>query len=128
VYTNAMSAEDTVAAFITAIEKGDIDAAVSFMAEDAEYDNVPISKAIGHDQIKATLQMFISPDAPTEFKVLRQAASGNIVMNERIDSLTINGTHVEVPVAGVWEVDPSSGKITLWRDYFDMQQFTQQMS
>jgi limonene-1,2-epoxide hydrolase len=123
-----MTPEETVTAFIAAIEKGDIDAALAFMAEDAEYDNVPIAKAIGHEQIRTTLAMFLGPDSPTEFKVLRQAVSGNVVMNERVDSLTINGAHVELPVAGVWEVDPASGKITLWRDYFDMAQFTQQMS
>lgn len=123
-----MTPEDTVNAFVAAVEKGDVDAALSLMAADAEYDNVPIAKAIGHEQIRATLAMFVGPDSPTEFKVLRQAVTGNVVMNERIDSLTINGAHVELPVAGVWEVDPSSGKITLWRDYFDMGQFTQQTS
>lgn len=124
----ARTAEETVTSFIAAVEKGDIDAAVALMAEDAEYDNVPISKSIGHEQIRATLGMFIGPGSPTEFKVLRQVAAGNVVMNERIDSLTIGGKHVELPVAGVWEVDPSTGKIVLWRDYFDMAQFTTQIS
>ena len=113
-----MNAEGLVAEFIAAVERGNIDAALGYLAPDCEYDNVPMSKAIGHEQIRATLSMFVGPDNPAEFKVLRQAATGNIVMNERVDRLKIGGKDVEVPVVGVWEV--SGDKITLWRDYFDM--------
>jgi len=120
-----MNAEGLVAEFIAAVERGDIDAALGYLAPDCEYDNVPMSKAIGHEQIRATLSMFVGPDNPAEFKVLRQAATGNIVMNERVDRLKIGGKDVEVPVVGVWEV--SGDKITLWRDYFDMGQVSKQM-
>jgi limonene-1,2-epoxide hydrolase len=34
---------------------------------------------------------------------------------------------MELPVAGVFEVD-ASGLITLWRDYFDMETFTSEMA
>jgi limonene-1,2-epoxide hydrolase len=33
-----------------------------------------------------------------------------------------------MPVAGVWEVDPATEKITLWRDYFDMGQISSQIT
>jgi len=39
---------------------------------------------------------------------------------------TPNGKHVELPVAGVFEIQ--GGKIAKWRDYFDLQSFTKQMS
>jgi limonene-1,2-epoxide hydrolase len=123
---SAGQAEQVVADFIAAIEKGDIDAALGYMATDAEYDNVPMSKAIGHDEIRATLAMFVGPDNPGQFEILRQAATGNLVMNERIDRLQMNGKAIEVQVAGVWQVD--GDKITLWRDYFDMGQVTSQLS
>jgi limonene-1,2-epoxide hydrolase len=123
-----MNAEGVVAEFIAALARGDIDGAMGYVAQDAEYDNVPMSKAIGHEQIRGVLAMFVGPDNPLEFKVVRQAASGNLVMNERIDCLTVGGKRVELPVAGVWEVDPATSKITLWRDYFDMGQFNSQMA
>ncbi len=123
-----MNAEGVVAEFIAAVERGDVDAALEYVAPDCEYDNVPISKAIGHDAIRATLAMFIGPDNPAEFKIVRQVASGNLVMNERVDRLTIGGKPVELPVVGVWEVDPDQGKIVLWRDYFDMGQLNAQMA
>jgi limonene-1,2-epoxide hydrolase len=121
-----MSATEVVEAFIAAIEKGDVEGALEYMSSDCEYDNVPMSKAIGHEEIRNTLAMFVSADNPAEFKVLRQAATGDIVMNERIDSLKVAGKAIEVKVTGVWEVH--AGKITLWRDYFDMGQLNAQLS
>jgi limonene-1,2-epoxide hydrolase len=121
-----MGAEELVGAFIGAIEKGDVEGALQYLADDCEYDNVPMSKAIGHEEIRNTLAMFVSPDNPAEFKVLRQAATGNVVMNERIDSLKIAGKSIEIKVAGVWEVQ--GDKITLWRDYFDMGELNAQLS
>ena len=121
-----MTAEQVVDDFIAAVEKGDIDAALGYLAADAEYDNVPMAKAVGHEEIRTTLAMFVSPENPGQFEIIRQAASGNVVMNERIDRLQMNGKPLEVRVAGVFEVQ--GDKITLWRDYFDMAQVTSQMS
>jgi limonene-1,2-epoxide hydrolase len=62
-----------------------------------------------------------------EFKVLRSAANGNTVLNERVDIFDLGGgKKIELPVAGVFEV--RDGKIALWRDYFDLQMYTKQMS
>jgi limonene-1,2-epoxide hydrolase len=106
--------------FIAAIERGDIDAALEHVAADCEYDNVPIGKNIGLDAIRKTLSTFITPQNPPQFKIERQVAQGNIVFNERIDRLLMGTNEITVPVVGVWEVDPTTDKITLWRDYFDV--------
>ncbi len=123
-----MSPEQVIATFVAAVERGDIDEALKHMAPDCEYDNVPMGKNVGHDAIRQTLAMFVSPENPARFEVVRQAAQGNLVFNERVDRLTIGGKKIEVPVVGVWEVDPASAKITLWRDYFDMGQVSSQMA
>jgi limonene-1,2-epoxide hydrolase len=39
-------------------------------------------------------------------------------MNERTDRFLLKGEWVDLPVAGVFEV--RDGRITLWRDYFDL--------
>jgi limonene-1,2-epoxide hydrolase len=44
-------------------------------------------------------------------------------MNERTDRLKMNGSWVELPVMGVYEF--RDGKISAWRDYFDMGPFQQ---
>ncbi len=47
--------------------------------------------------------------------------------SERLDRLRIGGMPVELPVMGRFEVD-ADGKLTTWRDSFDMAQLTSQMS
>lgn len=124
-----MKPDEIVARFITAIESHQLDRVLDMMSPDAEYDNVPMSKAVGHDAIRSVLALFLSDAASTvEFKVLRQTTTGNLVMNERVDRLEINGKMVEIAVAGIFEVDPATEKITLWRDYFDMAQFSAQLA
>jgi limonene-1,2-epoxide hydrolase len=54
--------------------------------------------------------------------VHRQVANGTTVLNERTDRFGKGGTWVSVAVAGVFEV--RDGRITLWRDYFDMTAMT----
>jgi limonene-1,2-epoxide hydrolase len=47
-------------------------------------------------------------------------------MNERVDRFWLAGDHkVELRVAGVFKVE--GDKVTLWRDYFDLAEFTAQM-
>ena len=44
-----------------------------------------------------------------------------------MDRFLLNGKKVELPVMGTFEVTPD-GKISAWRDYFDMARFTEQVS
>jgi limonene-1,2-epoxide hydrolase len=123
-----MSPAEVVAAFVAAVEQGDVDAALAHLAPEREYDNVPIGKAIGHEAIRQTLITFVSPENPARFQVVRQAAQRDVVFNERIDRLVVGEKPLEVSVVGVWEVDPATEKITLWRDYFDLGQVNSQLA
>ena len=60
-----------------------------------------------------------------EFKILKSLAAGNVVMNERVDIFQMGPKRIELPVAGVFEVN--GGKIAAWRDYFDLATWTKQM-
>ena len=123
-----MSPQEVVATFVASVERGDIDEALKQLAPECEYDNVPMGKNIGHEAIRQTLAMFVSPENPPRFEVIRQVAQGNLVFNERVDHLVVGGKPLEVPVVGVWEIDSGTSKITLWRDYFDMGQISSQMA
>jgi len=46
-------------------------------------------------------------------------------MTERVDVFKLPGKSFELPVMGTFEVN--GGKISAWRDYFDMGQFTSRM-
>lgn len=119
-----MSAGEIVGAFIAAVERRDIDAAMELLDDDIVYDNVPMPVMEGRDVVRAGLGAFIGGADEIEWVVHRQVESGGTVMNERLDRFRFGDRWLEVPVAGVWEV--ADGCITLWRDYFDLETFTKQ--
>ena len=100
--------------------------AVALVAEDCEYDNVPMGKVYGIDPIRERLARVIDRSDLVEWVVYRQAAEGSIVFNERLDRFQIGDKLIEIPLAGVFEV--TDGKLTLWRDYFDLPTYRNQMA
>ena len=115
-----------VDAFITAVEQRDMATAATYLADDVEYDNVPMGKTHGAAEVAAMLGPFIERCEVVDWPVYRQVADGPIVFNERFDRFQLGDHWIEMPVIGVWEVH--DGKITLWRDYFDLATYTTQMA
>jgi len=71
--------------------------------------------------------MFLKPAESVEFIMLKIAEGDDgAVLTERLDKFSFGGKNVELSVAGVFEL--SEGKITAWRDYFDMAAWTRQTS
>jgi limonene-1,2-epoxide hydrolase len=103
----------------------DPDALMSFFADDAVYHNIPIDPVTGKDAIRATIAGFTQGIDQIEFRVLNLASDGDVVLTERVDVFHLPGTTIELPVMGTFEV--RDGKITAWRDYFDLNQFMSQM-
>lgn len=104
----------------------DVDELVGFFTDDAVYHNIPLAPLTGREAIAATLGQFIGPATHAEFEILGLATSGRTVFTERVDRFEINGKSIAIPVMGAFEVTPE-GRISAWRDYFDMQQFTNQL-
>jgi len=122
-----MNSEETVNEFIRRIVAKDLDGAAELVSDDLEYDNVPVGKNHGPDGLKTFLGAMVSGFEEVEFVIHRQTVTGNIVMNERTDRFRNGDKWIDLPVAGVFEVD-AAGKVSLWRDYFDMAMFTSQMA
>lgn len=116
-----------VSDFCNAVPRRDVEELVGFFSADAVYHNIPIAPVQGRDAIAATLRGFLDPSTEAEFEVLAIAGEGSRVLTERIDRFTINGKQIAIPVMGTFEID-AQGKISAWRDYFDLAQFTKQMS
>ena len=121
-----MTPDETVAAFIRAIEGKDLDAAMALAADDIEYDNVPMDTAHGAEATRTLLESFVAMSDEIAWEIHHQVATGDVVMNERTDRFRSGDRWLEIPVAGVWEVH--DGRITLWRDYFDLDSMMKQMS
>ncbi|MEA2624901.1 MAG: limonene,2-epoxide hydrolase [Candidatus Binatota bacterium] len=118
-----MNADQTVTAFCDALTRSDLDGAMKLVADDCVYHNIPLDPVTGPAAIRATLEGFVQMLGSIEIDTKRQVASGDLVMNERIDTFSPPGkSRFGLPVAGAFEV--KNGKITAWRDYFCMKQFS----
>ncbi|HXO84405.1 MAG TPA: limonene-1,2-epoxide hydrolase family protein [Gemmatimonadales bacterium] len=108
----------------------------AFFTDDAVYHNIPMAPVIGRAAIEKNIGSFIRPGkaaapgiVPVEsidFRIINIAANGPVVMTERVDVFTLAGKTFELPVMGTFEV--KDGKISAWRDYFDINQFTSRMN
>ena len=119
------SPEQVVNEFLEHINVMDLSSAIVLLSDNCEYDNVPMGKVFGRTQIYEYLLPMTERCTEIDWITIRQAASGSLVMNERLDRFLWPHGWVEVPVAGIFEV--VAGHITLWRDYFDLPTYTEQL-
>lgn len=121
-----MDASQVVSDFIAAVERRDVDAALALLAEQVSYENMPITPIVGRAAVGEALGNFLGPADEVDWQILRQHADGDVVFNERLDRFKIGTGWLELPVAGVFEVN-ADGLITLWRDYFDLGSYMRQL-
>lgn len=119
---------DLVDEFTAAWSTMDLDKILGFFADDAVYTNVPIDPPNeGVEAIRKTVESFIGMAQRVEFVVHHQTENDRgVVMNERTDRFLMGDKWAEAPVMGVFEIE--GGKIKAWRDYFDLAQFSGQMT
>ncbi len=113
-----------VRAFCDAWSRRDPEEIAGWFTDDAVYHNIPMEPAKGRDNILNLLRFILAPAQKVEFEIRGVAAAGDTVFTERIDRFEMNGKQVELPVAGVFEVE--GDKIRAWRDYFDLATWTKQ--
>lgn len=105
----------------------DIDRIINCFTSDAVYHNIPMEKVTGQDNIRAALQPFLAGSTAVQWDLISIAEnSQGHVLTERVDKFEINGKWISIAVMGNFEV--TDGKITAWRDYFDLAQFQSQMA
>jgi limonene-1,2-epoxide hydrolase len=109
---------ETVEAFLTAFAAMNFESALTHLAEDCEYTNVPMGTVRGRAGVREVLEPFFAPIHENEFVHLRAAANGPVVFLERLDRHRLDHGWRELPVNSVFEVH--DGLITVWRDYFDL--------
>jgi len=118
----AATPETLVRDFLGAWPRRDLDELMSFFAADAVYHNVPVAPCVGAAAIRATFAGFLATMPGIVLDVVNLAASGSLVMAERIDRFVMpNGHRFDLPVTGVFEV--RDGKIVAFRDYFNLASF-----
>jgi limonene-1,2-epoxide hydrolase len=114
--------QEFVDTFVDAWPVGDAARVASLFSDEASYHNGPLEPVHGRGAIRATLAEFMTMGGEVSVDMLNVLADEHVVMTERIDHFLVNGRTFSLPVMGVFEV--AEDKITAWRDYFDLGQFT----
>ena len=107
----------TVEVFLNARHAQDIDGAGAVLDENLVYENVGFPTIRGRAR---AMKLFRGMEGRARFEVKthRIAVNGSTVLTERTDALVFGPVRLQFWVCGVFEV--RDGRITLWRDYFDM--------
>ena len=117
---------ELVRAFIAVWNSNDIDRIMEFFSDDCVYHNIPVDPVKGRDAIRAVIQGFAGMASEIDWVLHRIAETEDgSVLTERSDRFKIADRWIELPVMGSF--DTRDGKISAWRDYFDMAQFQKQL-
>ena len=106
--------------------KHDAEAFRPLFTDDVVYHNIPMDPAVGIDAAVAFIDGFFAMCESMEVETVHLAVRGNVVLTERIDTFKVGDIVAPLPVMGTFEV--RDGKISAWRDYFDMAQITKMFS
>ena len=116
-----------VRSFIEAFNANDLSRIIEFFDSDAVYHNIPVDPVRGVEAIRGVINGFLGLATEVDWVVHNIAeAEDGAILTERTDRFLIRDTWVELPVMGAFVV--RAGKLSEWRDYFDMQQFMAQMA
>ena len=116
---------DLVTSFCGAWSKLDIDAIAGYFADDAVYHNIPVDPVEGREAIRAAIETFTTGWDRVDFEIRHILGDGAVVMTERVDHFVSAERTVSLPVMGTFEIEGE--RIKAWRDYFDINQFMNQL-
>jgi limonene-1,2-epoxide hydrolase len=122
----AEDAERIVRDLCGTLEKHDAEAFRPFFTDDVVYHNMPMEPSVGIEATITFLAGFLTMFESTTVEILHLAARDNVVLTERIDTLTLGEKVAALPVMGTFEF--RGDKICAWRDYFDLAQVTGMLS
>ena len=111
---------EIVESFLYALQAVDLATADGLLDDDLVYENVGLPTIRGRAR---AIKLFRSMEGRGGFevkfhRVATDSSGGASVLTERTDAIVIGPLRLQFWVCGVFEVH--DGKITLWRDYFDM--------
>ena len=122
----AEDAERVVRDLCGAFAKHDAEALRPFFTDDVVYHNIPMDPAVGIDATIAFIDGFFAMCESMVIETVHLAVRDNVVLTERVDTFTVGQVVAPLLVMGTFEV--RDGKISAWRDYFDMAQITNMLS
>lgn len=106
-----------VRAFLAALERLDVDAALDLTSPEIVYQNVPLPPARGRTAFEQQIRFLERYCTGFRAELHHIAVDGTTVLTERTDVLERGDLRAAFWVDGTFEV--VDGRITVWRDRFD---------
>lgn len=114
-------AERIVDRFLAAWERADVDELLDYFADDAVWQPGPMKPAVGKRALREAMLEWLRGAAGVRTEVHHTVSDGTIVMHERTDRYTLRARETATTAAAAFEIN--NGKITAWREYFDLSPF-----
>lgn len=119
-------AEQLVRDMCDTFARHDAEALRPFFTDDVVYHNIPMDPAVGINDAIGFIEGFFAMCESMVIETLHLAVRDNLVLTERVDTFTVGQVVASLPVMGIFEI--RDGKISAWRDYFDLAQITKMLS
>jgi limonene-1,2-epoxide hydrolase len=121
-----LDAEALIREFCDTFVKHDAEALRPYLADDVVYHNIPMDPCVGADATVEFITGFFAMCESMTIEITNMAAHGDVVLTERIDTFKLGDRVGPLPVMGVFELQ--DGRISKWRDYFDLAQVTRMLT
>lgn len=102
----------------------DLEAVYALLADDVVYQNMAQAPVHGKEALRRMWSKF-GNISHISFEILNTARNGNVVLNERLDHLVIEGREIRIPMSASFTIE--KGKIVAWREYYDMASMQRQL-
>ena len=117
---------EIIRAFMAAWSRLDPEELASFFTDDGVYHNIPTGPVAGREAVQQFIAGFSGNWTETTWEIATLIGSGDTVVCERLDRTRTSAGDVDLPCVGIFEM--RGGKISVWRDYFDLSTFMNAMS
>lgn len=117
--------EETIRNYYAAWVRDDLDAVLALCTQDLTAVNVPIGPIHGKAAARAFFEKFGKGMSQKRYDVERILVSGDVAVVEGVENYLKKGKAVSLPYMSVFKFE--GGKISEWRDYFDIQTVLRQL-
>lgn len=123
-----MTPQETVEAFIGHWNSGNMEAMFAMCGEDVVWHNIPMEPIPNKAVMRGVVDDFMANIASCDWQIHAIAANGSTVLTERTDIFHFkDGRRAAIRVMGTFDIG-ADGRITGWRDYFDMLEFQREFA
>jgi limonene-1,2-epoxide hydrolase len=112
---------------IRAFEARDIDSVSALLADDIRLEDVPLGAHVGKHAAVEKITDFFGKASAYRWERHRVVTQDDTAIVERTSHIALGGKEIKLPMLVILEFD-ANGKLSLFKDYFDLKTLEQQLA